>query len=267
MNKEEMLAKLAKLDFPKEEYWIVAGGAMLLYGLRQQTRDIDLGCTKPFADRLEEQGCLVCVQEDGRRRFLVDGDVEISEGWLFGEVITLEGFPVISLKGLLEMKQFLGREKDQSDILAIRRMLDSVGEIRKAGPGDIKTLARLACMLWPDHGEADMRLDLLRIMEQKDAAFFLAGEVGFAQCQLRHDYVEGTASSPVGYLEGIYVDEGFRNLGVARKLLSACQDWARAVGCREFSSDCELSNTQSLHFHLSMGFSEANRIVCFTKKL
>ncbi len=39
------------------------------------------------------------------------------------------------------------------------------------------------------------------------------------------------------------------------------------MGCREFAGDCELGNTDSLGFHLSMGFAEANRIICFTKKL
>ncbi len=91
--------------------------------------------------------------------------------------------------------------------------------------------------------------------------------MGFAQCQLRRDYVEGTESSPVGYLEGIFVEESARGGGVAKALLSACEKWAGEQGCREFASDCELSNAVSLAFHLALGFQEANRIICFTKKL
>ena len=91
--------------------------------------------------------------------------------------------------------------------------------------------------------------------------------MGFAQCQLRHDYVEGTETSPVGYLEGIYVREGVRRQGVARKLLSACESWAKAQGCKEFASDCELDNTDSQRFHQAVGFEEANRIVAYVKKL
>ena len=105
----------------------------------------------------------------------------------------------------------------------------------------------------------------------REAACFLAFDgdnaVGFAQCQLRHDYVEGTDTSPVGYLEGICVQEDFRMKGGARKLLSACEDWARERGCTEFASDCELDNAESLAFHLRAGFTEANRIICFTKNL
>ena len=79
--------------------------------------------------------------------------------------------------------------------------------------------------------------------------------------------MEGTESSPAGYLEGIYVAEPYRNRGVARALLKACEGWARLRGCTEFASDCELTNTDSLRFHLAAGFTEANRIVCFVKTL
>lgn len=143
--------------------------------------------------------------------------------------------------------------------------------IRKAERHDIYLIAELACRLWSNHVAVEIEAEMRSILAQEDGAFFLAfdGEkaIGFAQCQLRRDYVEGTNSSPVGYLEGIYVAEGYRKQGVARELLSACEKWAKEKGCTEFASDCELDNTQSLHFHLNVGFKEANRIICFTKKL
>ena len=143
--------------------------------------------------------------------------------------------------------------------------------IHKAEWADLDDLTALALKLWPHHEKMELRAGLEEILAKPDAAFFLAKcdgqSVGFAQCQLRHDYVEGTASSPVGYLEGIFVEEAFQGNGVAKKLLTACEAWARAQGCREFASDCELGNTRSLAFHLALGFEEANRIICFTKKL
>lgn len=132
-------------------------------------------------------------------------------------------------------------------------------------------IAELACQLWSHHTVTEMQEDMEDILAQADAVFFLAYDgakaIGFAQCQLRCDYVEGTDSSPVGYLEGIYVADGYRKRGIARELLSACESWAKAKGCAEFASDCELDNSQSLQFHLNVGFAEANRIICFTKKL
>ena len=143
-------------------------------------------------------------------------------------------------------------------------------KIVKAEAKDASEVARLRLQLWPEHDIEDMELEFRELIQMDDAAVFLAREgeaVGFAQCQLRRDYVEGTESSPVGYLEGIFVAQPCRNRGYARALLAACQDWARARGCTEFASDCELTNSESLAFHLRMGFLEANRIICFTKRL
>ena len=143
--------------------------------------------------------------------------------------------------------------------------------IRKAENKDVFILSALACRLWPEHTQKEMEGELTALLGKPDAAFFLAYRenraIGFAQCQLRHDYVEGTESSPVGYLEGIFVEETYRRQGVARALLAACENWAGERGCSEFASDCELSNTESLLFHLKLGFLEANRIICFTKTL
>ena len=143
--------------------------------------------------------------------------------------------------------------------------------IRKAEIKDLTMIAELACQLWPDNTVDEMCSEMGEILAKPDAAIFLAYAekvpIGFAQCQLRHDYVEGTDSFPVGYLEGIYVTESYRHHGIAKRLLHACEVWAKEQGCTEFASDCELDNMQSLQFHLNVGFEEANRIICFTKKL
>ena len=142
--------------------------------------------------------------------------------------------------------------------------------IRIAKIEDAPAIAVLAQKMW-DHSADELSEEFESLIESKDAAIFVVEEKGvpiaFAQCQLRHDYVEGTESSPVGYLEGIFVEETFRHQGVASRLLSACEQWAREKSCSEFASDCELSNTDSLRFHLALGFTEANRVICFTKAL
>ena len=147
--------------------------------------------------------------------------------------------------------------------------------IRKATIQDAVTLARLAMKMWPYHTEEELAKDFQEILASERSAIFLMETekesvpraIGFAQCQLRYDYVEGTETSPVGYLEGIFVAEEYRRQGYAAKLLDACEQWAKDQGCTEFASDCELENTRSLAFHLRCGFQEANRIICFTKKI
>jgi len=136
---------------------------------------------------------------------------------------------------------------------------------------DADIIAKLAIQMWEDNTVAELAEEFIEIISGDDAIIFLAEmdgvAVGFAQCQLRHDYVEGTDSSPVGYLEGIFVQEEHRARGIAKQLLKACEKWSSEQGCTEFASDCELTNSESLKFHISMGFEEANRIICFKKKL
>ena len=143
--------------------------------------------------------------------------------------------------------------------------------IKAAALADAGAIAEMAVKLWPEHTVEELEKEFEGIISGgKGMVFLLVLEgqpAGFAQCQLRNDYVEGTGSSPVGYLEGIFIEQGFRRKGHARELLAACEDWARKQGCTEFASDCELDNRDSLAFHLNMGFAEANRIICFTKKL
>lgn len=143
--------------------------------------------------------------------------------------------------------------------------------ILRATTEQLHSLAELALLLWPGHTFEELKEEFSELLTQKDAALLLVvmddHAIGFAHCQLRHDYVEGTESSPVGYLEGIFVREEYRNHGVARALVAACEDWAREQGCTEFASDCELTNTMSLKFHLSIGFEEANRNIHFCKKI
>ena len=143
-------------------------------------------------------------------------------------------------------------------------------EIRKATPADSMALANLASRMW-DHAPEELDPEFASLTASDEAACFLAWNdnkpIGFAQCQLRHDYVEGCDTSTVGFLEGIYVEAEHRRSGVARALLAACEDWARSVGCSEFASDCELDNHDSLAWHLKSGFAEVNRTIWFAKKL
>ncbi|MBQ7359597.1 MAG: GNAT family N-acetyltransferase [Lachnospiraceae bacterium] len=143
--------------------------------------------------------------------------------------------------------------------------------IERATKADALTLAKLAIKMWEDNSVQGLTADFEDLMESDRAACFIkyVGDrpVGFAQCQLRTDYVEGTETSPVGYLEGIFVEEAYQHQGIATRLLQECQKWAKEMGCSEFASDCELDNTDSLKFHLALGFEEAGRIICFRKDI
>jgi aminoglycoside 6'-N-acetyltransferase I len=144
-------------------------------------------------------------------------------------------------------------------------------EIREIRAEDLADVSALASELWPHAKTAELNgefLDMLASSEHKVYICREGGEAaGFAHISLRHDYVDHASSSPVGYLEGIYVRKAYRKKGAARDLLARGEAWAKSMGCREFASDCLLGNTLSLKFHLKTGFRLTNKIVCFLKNL
>jgi aminoglycoside 6'-N-acetyltransferase I len=109
------------------------------------------------------------------------------------------------------------------------------------------------------------------LADREDWAVFVAcidghGCVGFLEVWLR-EYAEGASSSPVGYLEGWFVEPEFRCKGIGRSLVIAGEEWARLAGCTEMASDSEVDNVGSIRAHQRMGYREVERIVCFLKPL
>lgn len=143
--------------------------------------------------------------------------------------------------------------------------------IRKATKEDVICIAEMAIIMWDSCSAEELAEEFEVVLGNEECAIYLYCidnmPIGFAQCGLRHDYVEGTESSPAGYLEGIFIREEYRKNGYAKDLLVECEKWAKEKGCSEFASDCELDNEVSFAFHMNMGFTEANRIICFTKRI
>ncbi|MDR0883427.1 MAG: GNAT family N-acetyltransferase [Oscillospiraceae bacterium] len=144
---------------------------------------------------------------------------------------------------------------------------------RQATLQDIDTIANMSRLLYsPSNTLESLRAEAAEHLQTDKWATFLAfdGEtpVGLCEVTLRTDYVEGTESGGVvGYLEGIYVSPDYRNRHIAKSLVEIAEKWSAKQGCAEFASDCKLDNTDSLAFHLKIGFEEAGRNIHFVKKL
>ena len=128
MNKQDIINRLNKFPYSKDEYWVITGSAMVLYGIRDITHDIDMGCSSIMADQLEKDGYVPTLTESGNRKFKIGEDIEIFENWKFGSITRIDDIPVISLKGLIEMKEDLGREKDFRDILLIKDFMEKLSK-------------------------------------------------------------------------------------------------------------------------------------------
>src|SRR3989442_14507789 len=49
--------------------------------------------------------------------------------------------------------------------------------------------------------------------------------IAFADLSIRNEYVEGSNSSPVGYVEGLYVKPEYRKQGIASELVQRGEAW------------------------------------------
>ena len=148
-----------------------------------------------------------------------------------------------------------------------------VTSIAAATAADIADWVLLRQALWPDTGVDEHGAEIAEALAAPDRGLNLilrladGAAVGFAEASLRHDYVNGCDSSPVAFLEGIYVAPPFRRRGLARQLVAAVEAWAAAQGCTELASDALLDNLASQQMHGALGFEETQRVVYFRKKL
>jgi len=146
-------------------------------------------------------------------------------------------------------------------------------KISPCDPPSLNAWATLRHELWPDASVAEHAREAEAILNNPaEAAAFIAWDsqgavAGFAEAALRHDYVNGCATSPVAFLEGIYVRPAYRNRGIARLLCRAVEDWAVGLGCAELASDVEIHNTISQDMHIAIGFEETERVVYYRKVL
>lgn len=125
--------------------------------------------------------------------------------------------------------------------------------------------------LWPDNEKEDLTEIFNEIFDsEKETGFLYKNNneyIGFINVSLRHDYVAGCDSSPVGYVEGVYVKEEYRENGIARELLKIGEEWATSKGCTEMGSDIEIDNNISYKFHEKCGFTEVEKVICFIKEI
>ena len=144
--------------------------------------------------------------------------------------------------------------------------------IEAPGEDGLAEWRRMRHLLWPEMSERE-NLEETKALDAGPKAFVRLAldeqgrAAGFVEATLRTDYVNGCETSPVAFLEGIYVEPWARRQGVARGLVEMVQQWARQMHSSEMASDALLENTDSHGMHLGLGFEETERVVYFRKVL
>ena len=143
--------------------------------------------------------------------------------------------------------------------------------VRLVQMGDEEEWLRLRFALWPESTLDELRAELEGVMaDPKQAVFVVSrpnGELGgFLEASLR-TFAEGCYTSPVGYIEGWYIDPDLRQQGYGAGLVQAAETWAAALGCREMASDALVDNALSLQAHTALGYQEVERLIHFRKEI
>ncbi|MBR6504285.1 MAG: hypothetical protein IKT41_00950 [Clostridia bacterium] len=125
MNKIEILEALEEIDLPKEEYYILSGGCLVLYGLKENTNDLDLCVSKKAFEMLKEKFDFGEENKSEHDFYQINDYCEVivkdKKDWKYSEI---DGYQVEDLETLLAFKERRNMEKDKQDIINIRRYLN-----------------------------------------------------------------------------------------------------------------------------------------------
>jgi aminoglycoside 6'-N-acetyltransferase I len=144
--------------------------------------------------------------------------------------------------------------------------------IRRVRTEDDSEWLRMRDALWPGLPDAHHRHEMAGYLgdEVTHAVFVVdrgGGRLGgFLEASTRAG-ADGCETSPVGYIEGWYVDADLRRSGWGGALVTAAEDWARGRGYAEMASDCVIENVVSFRAHTALGYREVERLVHFRKPL
>ncbi|MDJ1503282.1 aminoglycoside 6'-N-acetyltransferase [Xanthocytophaga agilis] len=148
----------------------------------------------------------------------------------------------------------------------------STQSIITASEQHLDELTQMGLDLWPDNEYEELKHDFLELLQTPENhviyLFSHQGEnVAFLHLSIRTDYVEGSDSTPTGYVEGIYVKPAFRRMRISQALFQHGEKWLKDKGCHQVGSDIYIDNQASYDFHTNMGFKESARLIAFIKDI
>jgi len=144
--------------------------------------------------------------------------------------------------------------------------------VRPMQESDLNEWFRLRKLLWDATADDDHQSEMWDIIEHTDSQLVLVADMGegrlggFLEVSIR-PFVEDCETDHVGYLEGWFVDQIYRTMGIGRELVRHAEIWARQKGCTEMASDAEIGNDMSLAAHMRLGYEETSRLVHLRKEL
>ena len=124
MNKEELYKLVEKLKLPITEYCILSGGSLVMHGIRENTNDLDIDITKKDFEIIKKYFRPTLVDENKKLYKIIENIERFLDNNFETDIEFIEGYPCQSLMSVYRLKKKLNRERDQSDIIAIKKVLN-----------------------------------------------------------------------------------------------------------------------------------------------
>ena len=125
MNKEELLKLVESLNITKDEYYILGGGSLVMFGIKETTSDLDLCVSNELFAKLKEKYNLDEKDKNECGFYQISDIIEIipnpKEEFTAQEI---DGYKVEELKRILEFKKKRNAPKDKLYIEKITQYLE-----------------------------------------------------------------------------------------------------------------------------------------------
>lgn len=117
LNKEDILNILSKLNLPRDQYIVISGAAMVVQGMKKETKDIDIAISKKLETKLQEYPY---IMGDSNMKIYRQDYIELfTKYYDETKYIEIDSIRYATIESILKLKKELNRKKDQKDIKAL----------------------------------------------------------------------------------------------------------------------------------------------------
>lgn len=127
MNKNEIIEYLKNYDLDKNKYIIISSAAMVLLGIKEKTKDIDIAVTKDYYNYLLNNYNCEFETNDNNGVYFID---KINFGMMYysDNKNYINDIPIQSIEQIKNLKIYLNREKDKIDLELIDKFIGENNE-------------------------------------------------------------------------------------------------------------------------------------------
>lgn len=126
LNRNQIVEILNEYNLDKTKYIVISGAAMVLLGIKEKTRDIDISVTKDYYDDLLKNNNCVFekINKHNNKVYFIDDVINFGIDYYSTDYLLADDIRIQKPENIKKLKQMLSREKDKQDIKLIDKFLN-----------------------------------------------------------------------------------------------------------------------------------------------